>query len=76
VSRGAASAAPAIYLTHMAEKKDPHRERIEELGRMNTEYGEGAWADWRPGKPPVHDHFTHEVPRDVDDKHPALPDRD
>jgi len=58
------------------EKKDPHRERIEELGRMNTIYSEGAWTDWKPSKPPVHDHFTHGVPRAVDDEHPDLPDKD
>ena len=58
------------------EKKDPLRERLEELGRMNTMYSEGPWKDWRPGQPPVHDHFTHDVPRAIDDEHPALPDRD
>ena len=29
--------------------KDPHRERIEELGRMNTIYSENPWHDWKPG---------------------------
>ncbi|HTL00776.1 MAG TPA: hypothetical protein VL243_01050 [Vicinamibacterales bacterium] len=60
----------------MAEKKDPLRERLEELGRMNSLYVERPWHDWRPGKPPVHDHFTHEVPRAIDDEQPELPDRD
>jgi len=60
----------------MAEKKDPLRERIEELGRMNTIYSERAWEDWKPGKPPVHDHYTHDIPRAIDDEHPELPDRD
>jgi hypothetical protein len=60
----------------MAEKKDPLRERIEELGRMNTLYSERAWEDWKPGQPPVHDHFTHDVPRAIDDEQPDLPDRD
>jgi hypothetical protein len=55
----------------MAEKKDPLRERIEELGRMNTLYGERAWEDWKPGKPPVHDHFTHGVAGD--DEKPDTP---
>ena len=36
----------------MAEPKDPHRERIEELGRMNTIYSERPWHDWKPGTPP------------------------
>ena len=58
------------------DKKDPHRERIEELGRMNTLYGENPWKDWRPSTPPVHDHFTHDNPTEVDDEHPGLPDRD
>ena len=51
----------------MAETKDPHRERIEELGRMNTIYSERPWHDWKPGTPPKHDHFTHDTPRAVDD---------
>ena len=60
----------------MADKKDPLRERLEELGRMNTLYGERPWEDWKPGKPPVRDAFTHDVPRAIDDEHPVLPDRD
>jgi hypothetical protein len=59
----------------MAEKKDPLRERLEELGRMNTMYVERPWEDWKPGQPPVHDHFTHDVPRAIDDEQPDLPDR-
>ena len=53
----------------MAEPKDPHRERIEELGRMNTIYSERPWHDWKPGTPPKHDHFTHDNPPAVDDEH-------
>jgi len=60
----------------MAETKDPHRERIEQLGRMNTSYSENPWHDWKPGAPPKHDHFTHDNPRGVDDEHPDKPDRD
>ncbi len=56
--------------------KDPHRERIEELGRMNTIYSENPWHDWKPGTPPKHDHFTHDTPRAVDDEQPDKPDRD
>lgn len=55
------------------------RERIEELGRMNTIYSElkrSDWDDWKPGDPPKHDHYTHGQPRNVDDEHPTLPDRD
>jgi hypothetical protein len=59
----------------MAEKKDPLRERIEELGRMNTIYSEREWEDWKPGKPPVHDHYTHE-PRATDDERPDSPGKD
>ena len=47
----------------MAEK-DPLRERIEELGRMNTIYSERPCQDWKPGDPPKHDHFMHETPED------------
>ena len=64
------------YASVMAETKDPHRERIEDLGRMNTIYSERPWHDWKPGKPPKHDNFTHDVPRQVDDEHPDKPDRD
>ncbi len=64
------------YAVSMAEPKNPHRERIEELGRMNTIYSERPWHDWKPGTPPKHDHFTHDNPRAVDDEHPDKPDRD
>jgi hypothetical protein len=60
----------------MAEKKDPLRERIEELGRMNTIYTERPGDDWKPGDPPKIDHFTHNQPRTVDDEHPDKADRD
>ena len=60
----------------MAEPKNPHRERIEELGRMNTIPSERPWHDWKPGTPPKHDHFTHDNPPAVDDEHPDKPDRD
>ena len=53
----------------MAEK-DPLRERIEELGRMNTSDTERPWHDWKPGAPSKRDHFTHDVPRAIDDEHP------
>ena len=46
----------------MAEKKDPLRASLEELGRMNTMYSERAWEDWAPSRPPKHDHFMHEEP--------------
>lgn len=52
------------------------RERIEQLGRMNTIYSERDADDWKPGDPPKHDHYTHGAPRKVDDEHPDLPDRD
>ena len=58
------------------EKKDPLRESIENLGRMNTLYGERPWDDWKPGSRPVRDAFTHDVPQAIDDEHPTLPDRD
>jgi len=54
----------------MAAEKDPLRKSIEELGRMNTIYSERPWHDWKPGDPPKNDHFTHEVPRKIDDEHP------
>jgi hypothetical protein len=57
-------------------EKNPWRERLEDLGRANTEYGERPWHDWKPGSPPIKDHYTHEVPRQIDDEHPDLPDRD
>lgn len=57
-------------------EKNPWRERQEELGRANTEYGERPWHDWKPGDPPIKDHYTHDVPRQIDDEHPDLPDRD
>jgi hypothetical protein len=60
----------------MPEKKDPLRERIEELGRMNHIYTERAGEDWKPGDPPKVDHYTHGRPRAVDDEIPGLPDRD
>ena len=56
--------------------KDPLRERIEELGRMNTIYSERSEGDWKPGDPPKHDHFTHDVPRQKDDEHPDKPGLD
>ena len=59
----------------MAEM-DPHRRSIEELGRQNTIYSERPWHDWKPGDPPKHDHFTHEVPRQIDDEHPDKTGRD
>ena len=59
----------------MAEKKDPLRERLEELGRMNTMYSERAWADWKPGDPPKLDHYMHGQPP-PDDEPPRLPDKD
>lgn len=37
---------------------------------MNTIYTERPWHDWKPGDPPKNDHFTHEVPRKIDDEHP------
>ena len=60
----------------MADGWKALRERIEQLGRMNTIYSEGEWADWKPGDPPKHDHFTHGTPRLADDEHPDKPDRD
>lgn len=60
----------------MAEKKDPHRASIEELGRMNTIYSERPWEDWKPSTPPVIDRFMHDAPTAVDDEHPDKPDRD
>jgi hypothetical protein len=59
----------------MAEK-NPLRERIEDLGRANTEYSEGPWHDWKPGTPPKHDKFTHGTPRLIDDEHPDKPGKD
>ena len=47
----------------MAEPKDPHRERIEELGRMNTIYSERPWHDWKPGTAPKHDHLPTTIRR-------------
>ena len=60
----------------MADSWKALRERIEQLGRMNTIYSERKWDDWKPGDPPHHDHYTHDTPRKVDDEHPTLPDRD
>lgn len=60
----------------MPEKKDPHRERIEDLGRKNTEYTEAPDRDWKPGDPPHLDHYDHGRTRQIDDEHPDLPDRD
>ena len=60
----------------MADGWKALRERIEELGRMNTIYSENKWDDWKPGDPPKHDHYTHDNPRKIDDEHPDLPDRD
>ena len=60
----------------MADAWKALRERIEQLGRMNTIYSERHAEDWKPGEPPTHDHYTHGTPRRVDDEHPALPDRD
>jgi hypothetical protein len=59
----------------MAEKKDPLRERLEELGRMNTLYSEGAWADWKPGDPPKLDHYMHVETPAADDEPPRLPEK-
>jgi hypothetical protein len=56
--------------------KNALRERIEDLGRMNTIYTERAGDDWKPGDPPKLDHYTHDRPRQIDDEHPELPDRD
>ena len=47
----------------MADSWKALRERIEQLGRMNTIYSERQWDDWKPGDPPKHDHFTHGTPR-------------
>ena len=44
----------------MADGWKALRERIEQLGRMNTIYSEGKWNDWKPGDPPKHDHYTPE----------------
>ena len=60
----------------MAEKKDPLRASLEELGRMNTLYSERAWEDWKPGDPPKLDHYMHDAPRAADDEFPDFPDRD
>lgn len=56
--------------------KDPLRERIEELGRMNTLYVERPWHDWKPGDPPKFDHYDHGRKRPVDDERPDKADRD
>jgi hypothetical protein len=60
----------------MAEKKDPLRASIEELGRMNTMYSERAWEDWKPGDPPKLDHFMHGEPRPADGGLPDPSDND
>jgi hypothetical protein len=60
----------------MSDSTKALRESIENLGRMNTIYGERKWDDWKPGDPPKQDKFTHDVPRKIDDEHPALPERD
>ena len=60
----------------MADAWKALRERIEELGRMNTIYSDLARGDWKPGDPPIHDHYMHDGPRKVDDEFPDLPDRD
>ena len=57
-------------------EKNPLRERIEDLGRANTEYTERPWHDWKPGDPPKKDHYTHEQPRAIDDEHPDKPGKD
>ena len=58
----------------MAEKKDPLRERLEDLGRMNTMYSERGWEDWKPCDPPKLDHYMHGEPA-ADDKSPRFPDK-
>jgi hypothetical protein len=60
----------------MADKKDPLRERLEELGRMNTMYSERAWADWKPGDSPKLDHYMHVETPKADDESPRVPDKD
>ena len=56
--------------------KDPLRERIEDLGRMNTEYVEHAERrDERTAGRHL-DRYNHGRPRQVDDEHPDKPDRD
>ena len=60
----------------MAEKKDPLRERLEDLGRMNSIYSERAWDDWKPGDPPKLDHFTHIERPETKDRTPRLPEKD
>jgi hypothetical protein len=56
--------------------KNPLRERIEDLGRMNTIYSERSEDGWKPGDPPKLDHYTHGRPRQADDELPDTPDRD